>query len=218
MFAFPCARCAGISGSPFRHPVGITARDALRPGRGYRERRLVDVDDGDRGRPRRLAAAALAPARRVAVADVRRRDARSRWCCCTGCRCRARRRGWISALLVAGCLNLIAVVVLGGPGGVLLRRAAAGPAEGRRRRLRGDGGARASSRSGSSSPGSCTGRRSLDRRAAFDEQLLAVHRWVTQHGDALRQRARRRSPTPSSSTSSCFARASRAATPSAGCA
>src|ERR1044072_5027869 len=30
--------------------------------------------------------------------------------------------GWISALLAAGCRNLIAVVIVGGPGGMLLRR------------------------------------------------------------------------------------------------
>jgi hypothetical protein len=90
---------------------------------------------------------------------------------------------WISGLLVAGCLNLIAVVVLGGPGGMLLRR--------RRPDLPT---VVASDYAGTAAlavvalslvaaglvhrPGIS------DRRAAFGEQLLAVHRWVTQNADA----------------------------------
>jgi hypothetical protein len=91
--------------------------------------------------------------------------------------------GWISALLVAGCLNLVAVVVLGGPGGVLLRR--------RRPDLPK---VVASDYAGTAALGvvalglvvaGLVHRPVIvDRRAAFDEQLLAVHRWVAQHGDA----------------------------------
>ncbi len=90
---------------------------------------------------------------------------------------------WISGLLVAGCLNLIAVVVLGGPGGMLLRR--------RRPDLPS---VVASDYAGTAAlavvalslvaAGLAHRPGIADRRAAFDEQLLAVHRWVTQNGDA----------------------------------
>jgi hypothetical protein len=90
---------------------------------------------------------------------------------------------WISALLVAGCLNLMAVVTLGGPGGMLLRRRRpdlprvvasdyAGTA------------ALAVVAAGLVVAGILHRPVTVDRRAAFDAQLLAVHRWVTQHGDA----------------------------------
>lgn len=91
---------------------------------------------------------------------------------------------WISGLLVAGCLNLIAVVVLGGPGGMLLRRRRtdlptvvasdyAGTV------------ALAIVALGLVAAGLAHRPVVADRRAAFDEQLLAVHRWVTQNGDAF---------------------------------
>jgi hypothetical protein len=90
---------------------------------------------------------------------------------------------WISALLVAGCLNLMAVVVLGGPGGVVLRR--------RRPDLPN---VVATDYAGTVAlavvalalvaAGLVHRPVIADRRAAFDEQLLAVHRWVTQNGDA----------------------------------
>jgi hypothetical protein len=90
---------------------------------------------------------------------------------------------WISGLLVAGCLNLIAVVVLGGPGGMALRR--------RRPDLPK---VVASDYAGTAAlavvalslvaAGLAHRPGIADRRAAFDEQLLAVHRWVTQNGDA----------------------------------
>jgi hypothetical protein len=89
---------------------------------------------------------------------------------------------WISALLVAGCLNLIAIVVLGGPGGVVLRR--------RRSDLPK---VVADDYAGTAALGFVAVALVVaglvhhpvvsERRAAFDEQLLAVHRWVTQHGD-----------------------------------
>jgi hypothetical protein len=89
---------------------------------------------------------------------------------------------WISALLVAGCLNLIAIVVVGGPGGVLLRR--------RRSDLPK---VVADDYAGTAALGLVAVALLVaglvhhpaitERRAAFDEQLLAVHRWVTQHGD-----------------------------------
>lgn len=90
---------------------------------------------------------------------------------------------WISGLLVAGCLNLIAVVVLGGPGAVLLRR--------RRpdmpKVVASDYAGRAALvvvAVGLVAAGVAHRPGILDRRAAFDRQLLAVHRWVTQNGDA----------------------------------
>jgi hypothetical protein len=89
---------------------------------------------------------------------------------------------WISALLVAGCLNLMAIVVIGGPGGVLLRR--------RRSDLPK---VVADDYAGTVALGLVAlgfvvagfvhHPALAERRAAFDEQLLAVHRWVTQHGD-----------------------------------
>jgi hypothetical protein len=92
--------------------------------------------------------------------------------------------GWISALLVAGCMNLVAVVVLGGPGGLLLRRKRpdlpkvvaadyAGTA------------ALGVVAVGLVVAGLVHRPVIVDRQAAFDEQLLAVHRWVAQHGDAF---------------------------------
>jgi len=91
---------------------------------------------------------------------------------------------WISALLVAGCLNLIAVVVLGGPGAVLLRRrrpdmpkVVASDYAGRA--------ALAVVAVALVAAGLAHRPVIVDRRAAFDEQLLAVHRWVTQNGDAF---------------------------------
>ncbi|MEA2437516.1 MAG: hypothetical protein QOF65_2072 [Thermoleophilaceae bacterium] len=90
---------------------------------------------------------------------------------------------WISALLVAGCLNLIAIVVVGGLGGVVLRR--------RRSDLPK---VVADDFAGTAALGLVAVALVVagllhhpaiaERRAAFDEQLLAVHRWVAQHGDA----------------------------------
>ena len=89
---------------------------------------------------------------------------------------------WIGALLAAGCLNLLAIVVLGGPGGVLLRR--------RRSDLPK---VVADDYAGTVALGVVALALVVaglvhhptiaDRRAAYDEQLLAVHRWVTQNGD-----------------------------------
>ena len=89
---------------------------------------------------------------------------------------------WIGALLAAGCLNLLAIVVLGGPGGVLLRR--------RRSDLPK---VVADDYAGTIALGVVALALVVaglvhhptiaDRRAAYDEQLLAVHRWVTQNGD-----------------------------------
>jgi hypothetical protein len=89
---------------------------------------------------------------------------------------------WISGLLVAGCLNLLAIVVLGGPGGVMLRR--------RRSDLPK---VVADDYAGTAALGLVAVTLVVaglvhhpaisDRREAFDRQLLAVHRWVTQHGD-----------------------------------
>jgi len=89
---------------------------------------------------------------------------------------------WISALLVAGCLNLLAIVVLGGPGGIVLRR--------RRSDLPK---VVADDYAGTAALGFVAlaflaagllhHSAIVDRREAFDAQLLAVHRWVTQHGD-----------------------------------
>jgi hypothetical protein len=91
---------------------------------------------------------------------------------------------WISAMLVAGCLNLIAVVVLGGPGGLLLRR--------RRpdmpKVVASDYAGRAALvvvAVGLVAAGLAHRPGVIDRRAAFHEQLLAVNRWVTQNGDAF---------------------------------
>jgi hypothetical protein len=89
----------------------------------------------------------------------------------------------ISALLAAGCLNLIAVVVVGGPGGILLRR------------RRSDLPKVVADDYASTAAlglvavalvvaGLVHHPQIADRRAAFDEQLLLVHRWVAQHGDA----------------------------------
>jgi hypothetical protein len=90
---------------------------------------------------------------------------------------------WISALLAAGCLNLVAIVAVGGPAGLLLRR--------RRRDLPkvvADDYAGTAAlilvAAGLVVAGVVHHPAIAERRAAFDEQLLAVHRWVTQHGDA----------------------------------
>jgi hypothetical protein len=91
---------------------------------------------------------------------------------------------WVGALLAAGCLNLIAVVVVGGAGGILLRR--------RRRDLPkvvaddyAGTAALALVAIGLVVAGLAHRPAIVDRREAFDEQLLAVHRWVAQHGDAF---------------------------------
>jgi hypothetical protein len=91
---------------------------------------------------------------------------------------------WISALLVAGCLNLIAVVVLGGPGGMLLRRRRADLPKVVASDYAGTA-ALAVVAVGLVVAGLVHRPVAADRRDAFDEQLLAVHRWVTQHGDAF---------------------------------
>lgn len=91
--------------------------------------------------------------------------------------------GWISALLVAGCLNLVAVVVVGGPGGVLLRRRRpdlpkvvaddyAGTA------------ALALVALGLVVAGLVHRPEIADRRAVYDAQRLAAQRWVARHADA----------------------------------
>jgi hypothetical protein len=88
----------------------------------------------------------------------------------------------ISALLVAGCLNLMAVVVLGGPGGMLLRRRRPDLPKVVAADYAGTV-ALALVAVGLVVAGVVHRPVITDRRAAFDEQLLAVHRWVTQHGD-----------------------------------
>jgi hypothetical protein len=92
--------------------------------------------------------------------------------------------GWVAALLVAGCLNLMAVVVVGGLGAVALRR--------RRRDLPK---VVADDYAGRVALGLVAGGLLLGgllhrplvehRRAAFAQQSLAVRKWVALHGDAF---------------------------------
>jgi hypothetical protein len=92
--------------------------------------------------------------------------------------------GWVAALLVAGCLNLIAVVVVGGIGAAVLRR---------RRpdlpKVVADdyAGRLALALVGASLvlAGVLHRPAITHRRTAFAEQSLAVRQWVAVHGDAF---------------------------------
>ena len=89
---------------------------------------------------------------------------------------------WVPALLGAGCLNLVAVVVVGGPGGALLRRRRADLPK-----------VVADDYAGTAAlgvvlvgllvAGVVHHPRIAERRATFDEQLSAARRWVAQNGD-----------------------------------
>ena len=91
--------------------------------------------------------------------------------------------GWVAALLVAGCLNLIAVVLAGTLGGIWLRR---------RRpdmpKVVADNYAGTAVLAVAAASFVLAGvlhRPSIsDRRAAFGEQSQAVRTWVGHHGDA----------------------------------
>jgi hypothetical protein len=92
--------------------------------------------------------------------------------------------GWVAALLVAGCLNLLAVVVVGGLGSAVLRRGRPDLPK-----------VVADDYAGRMALGIVAGglllaglehRPAIEhRRAAFSEQSLAVRRWVAVHGDAF---------------------------------
>ena len=92
--------------------------------------------------------------------------------------------GWVAALLVAGCLNLMAVVVVGGLGALVLRR--------RRPDLPK---VVADDYAGRVALGLVAGGLLLggvlhrpvieQRRAAFTEQSMAVRDWVAVHGNAF---------------------------------
>ncbi|MDX6718644.1 MAG: hypothetical protein QOJ63_898, partial [Solirubrobacteraceae bacterium] len=92
--------------------------------------------------------------------------------------------GWVAALLAAGCLNVIAVALVGGIGGIVLRR--------RRRdmpRVVADNYAGTAVlgivAAGLLLAGLLHRPAVVDRRAAFGAQSLAVRRWVAVHGDAF---------------------------------
>ena len=92
--------------------------------------------------------------------------------------------GWIGALLAAGCLNLLAVVVVGGIGGLVLRR--------RRPDLPK---VVADDYAGTVALGLMAAAlvtaglvhapQIADREAAFAEQSRAVRQWVADHGNAF---------------------------------
>lgn len=92
--------------------------------------------------------------------------------------------GWFAGLLVAGCLNLLAVVIVGGIGSTVLRR--------RRPDLPK---VVADDFAGRGALGLVAGclllagllhRPAIEhRREAFSEQSLAVRRWIALHGDAF---------------------------------
>ncbi len=92
--------------------------------------------------------------------------------------------GWVAGLLLAGCLNVAAVAVVGGLGGALLRR--------RRRDLPkvvadDYAGLAALALVGAAllAAGIVHRPRLAADRAAFAEQSRAVRRWVALHGDAF---------------------------------
>ena len=223
MFAFPCARAVGISDSPLsasRRDHRARCAYVLAEGTGN-VRWLTWVSGRSRRARRAAAAPALAAARRLAVADVRRRDACSRWACCTALAGAGRDdRAGSAALLAAGLPEPHRrSSSLGGLGGSLLRRRRPRPAEGRGRRLRGHGGARRSSRAGLVVAGIVhrpDDRGSRRRRSRSSRWPCAAGSRC--NGDRLRARARRRAPTACASTRTSTAPACRAATPSAGCA
>jgi hypothetical protein len=92
--------------------------------------------------------------------------------------------GWVAALLVAGCLNVIAVALVGGVGGIVLRRRRADMP-----RVVADNYAGtavlAIVAAGLLVAGLLHRPLVVDRRAAFGAQSLAVRRWVAAHGDAF---------------------------------
>jgi hypothetical protein len=92
--------------------------------------------------------------------------------------------GWVASLLVAGSLNLIAVVIVTGAGSILLRR--------RRpdlpKVIADDYAGRIALALVAASllvAGLLHRPQIIDRRAAFAAQSLAVRRWVVLHGDAF---------------------------------
>jgi hypothetical protein len=91
--------------------------------------------------------------------------------------------GWVAALLAAGCLNLIAVVVVGGVGGIWLRRRRSDLPKVVADDYAGTV-ALAIAAVGFVTAG-VLHRPTVDhRREAFSEQSLAVRSWVAIHGDA----------------------------------
>jgi hypothetical protein len=106
----------------YRQLVGISARDANRPGRGYRVRTLVDMAETARRSRReglrrlrwRMSGAWLWP---TFVVVIVLEAGLLHWLPIAG-----RGSGPIAGLLLAGSLNLIAIVLVGGLGSVLLRR------------------------------------------------------------------------------------------------
>jgi hypothetical protein len=92
--------------------------------------------------------------------------------------------GWVAALLVAGCLNVIAVALVGGIGGIVLRRR-----RGDMPRVVADNYAGTAVlgivAAGLLVAGLLHRPMVVDRRAAFGAQSLAVRRWVAAHGDAF---------------------------------
>jgi hypothetical protein len=92
--------------------------------------------------------------------------------------------GWVAALLVAGCLNLMAVVVVGGLGALVLRRrrpdlpkVVADDYAGRIGLALVFGGLALAG---------VLNRSAIEQRQeAFSAQSLAVRRWVSVHGDAF---------------------------------
>ncbi len=153
-------------------------------GRGYRERTLVGVSDRDRGAlaPRaerlrwRLRGAWLWPT--FVVATVLEM-ALLHWLPVQG-----DATGWVGGLLAAGCVNLIAVVLVGTIGGIVLRHRRPDMPK-----------VVADNYAGTVALGlvavafvvaGVLHRPSItDRRAAFGEQSEAVRTWVAHHGDAF---------------------------------
>jgi hypothetical protein len=92
--------------------------------------------------------------------------------------------GWVAALLVAGCLNVIAVALVGGVGGIVLRRR-----RGDMPRVVADNYAGTAVlgivAAGLLVAGVLHRPTVVHRRAAFGVQSLAVRRWVDAHGDAF---------------------------------
>lgn len=92
--------------------------------------------------------------------------------------------GWVAALLVAGCLNVIAVAFVGGIGGIVLRRR-----RGDMPRVVADNYAGtavlAIVATGLLVAGVLHRPMVVHRHAAFGVQSLAVREWVAAHGDAF---------------------------------
>jgi hypothetical protein len=150
--------------------------------RGYRERTLVDVDrgDGSQGSGRltrlrwRLRGAWLWP---TFVGTTVLESALLHVLPVQG-----ESTGWVAALLVAGCVNLIGVALLGAVGGLWLRR--------RRPDLPRVVAENYAGTAVLALVAACfvvagvLHRPAIrERRAAFAEQSLAVRRWVAVHGD-----------------------------------